>query len=319
MGQFTDTLNKVTNNSFAVATKDLGNPNKLPDYLTLPPPVFKSQEINLTEAGMGPTTLLFKNPGLNIVSMETPAAIMILSKTDNSIQYQTNKFFLQTITKPRQEKFQIIETFGKPHLYFYGERTAVYNIQGILVDAFYESTPQPVTTTAPTTTPDLAYRNQWATGFQNFYRNRLRGSQLNKTNSVAALYVNGWLIKGYPINLTIMKESQSMPDAVSFQMSWVIVDEVLLHAAQTDNYYKALKDSDQLVALFNKKSKLLMQYSDIQTKINDPSWWLGDTTGLQALDSQSKALETQLREVQKEIDGYVNKYSERTRRILNID
>jgi len=314
--------NDIAINCSALATTDIADPNKEPVSFTLPTKVFRSELIDMSEAGMGTQTVLFKNPGLNVVTFETPSIIMILRKQDSAIQYQTNKFLLQSITKPQQEKFQVIETFGKSHLYFYGERTRVYNIQGVLLDAFYDHTPTSNVGAVSTSSTyvDQSYKNQWATGFQNFYDTKLRGTILKDTGNIAALYVNGWLIKGYPINLTIMKESNALPDGVTFQMSWVIEKEILLDAKQTDPYYKLLKDSDALVRVMNEKSALLTKYNNAIAIVQE-----FNTNGILNSPERTNAetdvrtYEKLLTEKEKEMNGILAKYGPRTRKTLNID
>ena len=304
----------------AYSTKDIGDPKKLPNGITLPSRAFNSATLDMSEAGIPEAqTVLFKNPGINVVTFETPSVIMILNKKDSTVQTQTNKFLLQSITKPQQEKFQVIETFGKSHLYFYGERTRVYSIQGILLDSFFDHTPEPAIE-GPRRFVDTSYRNQWATGFQNFYNNELRGTILKDTNRIAALYVNGWLIKGYPINLTIMKESNAMPDGVNFQMSWVIEKETLLLANKTDKIF-AMKTTDggELIKLMNEKSALISKFQDAQAALAQPSWWMSDQS---IRDKQGMALddlERQLVEKEKQINGVLAKYGPRTRKTLNMD
>lgn len=308
----------VVTQASAYSTRDIGDPKKLPEGIRLPTKTFRVDTVDMSAAGiMESQTLLFKDPGINVVTFETPSVIMILDKKTSSVEKRTNKFLLQMITKPQQEKFQVIETFGNPHLYFYGQRTRVYNIQGILLDAFYDH--EPGTTSEGTATIDTAYRNQWATGFQNFYNNNLRGTILKDGNKIAALYVNGWIIKGYPINLTIMKESNAMPDTVSFQMSWVIESEALLMANKTDSFYKIKTDSGELVKLMNEKSALITKFQEVQAVLAQPTWWMEDQSLRDKKFKELDDLERALIAKEKEINGVLAKYGPRARKTLNID
>ena len=306
-----------------VTTKDIDNPQVVPEGIALPLKEFRFESVDMSAAGLGTQNLLFKNPSLNIVSHETPSVIMILDKKTSKITYQTNKFLLQSITKPQQEKFQVIETFGKPHLYFYGERARVYNIQGILMDAFYDHLPEEDTVTVGNSrASNLSYRNQWALGFQNFYNNRLRGTKLKDAGAIAALYVNGWLVKGYPISLSIMKESNTLPDAVTFQMSWVIESELLLNSAKTESNYAASKDGGQLVALMNEKSALLTRYQALVTKLQETDYLMEapGSTRTRAKDVQIiEGMSKLLTEKEREITLLMAKYGPKARRILNMD
>jgi len=190
-----------------------------------------------------------KSVGLAISSIEKkPATIVILDKKNN-IRMQTNKFLLTGLSKVQQERFQVIETFGEPSITFFDERSRMYTMQGILMDADYMM---------PIPTPDLnaaggsndspnvkaakedlrmkkQARYQWAQAFQTFYTEHLRGTRLKEKDFVAAIYVNNTVIRGYPLQLTLSKESQQMPDTVSFQMTWVIEKE-FLEKAKTIQY-----------------------------------------------------------------------------------
>ena len=76
-----------------------------------------------------------KSHDIALEEIDAPAIIMIQSLGDSTIKYITNKFLLQSVTKPRMERFQIIETFRQARLYFFGERTKVYSITGQVLEA----------------------------------------------------------------------------------------------------------------------------------------------------------------------------------------
>lgn len=164
----------------------------------------------------------YKDNTISLTDTETPTTILILNKATSEIVYQTNKFILQQISKTNHERFQIIETFGDPSVYFYDKRTRIYNIQGILFDG--ENTKALL----DVETGFSESKYYWATAFQAFYDDHLRGTKLKEQNFIAAIYVNNWFIKGYPIQLVISKEAQTMPQIASFQMAWVVESDNLL-------------------------------------------------------------------------------------------
>jgi len=86
---------------------------------------------------LGTLSFPFKRPIESLCPINTPATILILSDPGSKIQYSTNKFILQSITKPHNEKVQIMETFSNSHLFFFGERTKIYTMQGVVLDAFF--------------------------------------------------------------------------------------------------------------------------------------------------------------------------------------
>ena len=169
-------------------------------------------------------------------SVENPATIVILNAS-NQIMYQTNKFILTALSKAQQERYQIIETFGDPTVYFFNDRTKMYTLQGLLVDSDYKfnaNDPEPnsdASNQAQQTFYDqVAAKYQWAQAFQDFYTNFLRATRLKSKNYIAAIFVDNCIIKGYPLTLTMGKESSNMPDMVTFQMVWVIDEDTLLRA-----------------------------------------------------------------------------------------
>ena len=88
-----------------------------------------------------------------IMPHDTPAVIYIYDGY-TPIQ-QTSKFILSTIVRQRSEKFQLMETFGSPSLFFFGEKVKVYSIQGFVLDSGVDK--------------DNNYEYEWAGELQYFY------------------------------------------------------------------------------------------------------------------------------------------------------
>jgi hypothetical protein len=175
------------------------------------------------------TLFSFKDNSVGLTDIETPTTILVLGgPKQNEIKFQTNKFILQAIVKPLQERFQIIETFGESSLYFYDKRTRIYTLHGVLFDA-----EAPVQLGSPRRKED----NYWATAFQDFFEKYLRGTVLAQQKWIAAIYVNNWYIKGYPLQLQITKQSEPMPQTVAFQMSWAIKSENLLSSKEAQRLW----------------------------------------------------------------------------------
>jgi hypothetical protein len=202
----------------------------------------------------------FKNNSVALTDIEVPTTIVVLAGAkQNEIKYQTNKFILQSIIKPLQERFQIIETFGEPALYFYDKRTRIYTIQGLLFDA---EDPSQLNNPGGTVASDtLKGANYWATAFQDFYDRALRGTVLAQKKWIAALYVNNWYIKGYPLNLTISKTSEALPQTVSFQMTWAIKSETLLSSQAARALWSKNRLSKDTIDAYNEYLGALSEYT----------------------------------------------------------
>jgi hypothetical protein len=218
-----------------------------------------SENLGISTAMQENAIFAFKNNSVGLTDIETPTTILILSGPEqNQIKYQTNKFILQSIVKPIQERFQIIETFGEPSLYFYDTRTRIYTIQGVLFDG--ES---PSQLNNPGNTPALAAdkaANYWATAFQDFYETYLRGTVLVRQGWIAAMYINNWYIKGYPLQLTLQKTADNLPQTVGFQMTWAIKKETLLSSPQAKRLYQKNRLSPETITAYNNYLGALTAY-----------------------------------------------------------
>ena len=253
-------------NSLSTATLG-GNINVMLDTGTLDTAI--QQQININ-------SFVFpaKSTIGNLDSTQDPATIVVLD-ANNQIRYQTNKFLLTSLSKAHQERFQVIETFGDPSFLFFNARAKMYTLQGILMDSDYLFTGDTATgTTSQSSVDNLndkkAARYQWAQAFQEFYTDNLRATMLKENNYVAALYVNNSIIKGYPLSLTMGKESTSMPDAVTFQMTWVIVNDLLLRSTASRYLYDQGKSLDSTFSqAFADWNAALTHYDNIKTALQN--------------------------------------------------
>ena len=269
----------------AMASRDLYNTlsntqmagNFIPDNLAMAKKYFPS----VNALGLGniltmdsETIFPFKDNQLALTDSEVPTTIIVMNKASSEIQYQTNKFILQSISKPNQERFQIIETFGDPSLFFYGPRTPVYTIQGLLLDG---EDPAYVDMDTPATAADERKKGKyyWATAFQDLYTRYMRGTMLKQNGQIAALYINNWFIKGYPVHLVINKDSGTIPQAVSFQMTWVIEKESLLREREAGWLYKNNKIGKLSASALNEYLVAMQAY----TKAYD-NWKIAGTAAV---------------------------------------
>jgi hypothetical protein len=246
----------------------------------------------------------FKDNNLASTEIEVPTTILVLEKETRKILLQTNKFLLQTISKPRQERFQIIETFGDPSVYFYGDRTRVYTIQGLLMDA--ENAPElgmDVKTAAQERAKGKYY---WATAFQDFYENFLTGTKLKSAvpPRVAVLYVNNSFIEGYPIQLVVSKESMNMPQAASFQMTWVIEKETLLTQKFAEHLYMNNRITETTAAAINTYITAAANYEKAYKEWNTSAGGVTSTPALAtAKDAAAQKVVSALSEVKVCLDN----------------
>lgn len=109
-------------------------------------------------------------------------------------------FILQRIDDQRVEKQQIIETFGEPFVYFFGERPRMVSFSGLLMN-----------------TEDFNWRAQ----FWDNYEKHLRGTKLVEVNARCYLVYDTILIEGYPLTATA-SDMAELPHQIPFQMQMFV-------------------------------------------------------------------------------------------------
>jgi hypothetical protein len=115
---------------------------------------------------------------------------------------QYSDFILQQINDERMEKEQIVETFGDPYVFFFGERPRVASFSGMLMN-----------------TEDFNWRSQfWAN-----YNESLRGTRLVQENARAYLCYDNLIIEGYPLRAAA-QDTSDQPYLIPFQMSMLVTD-----------------------------------------------------------------------------------------------
>ncbi|TAL45266.1 MAG: hypothetical protein EPN91_02790, partial [Salinibacterium sp.] len=92
------------------------------------------------------------------------------------------KFFLEGVQENREEKVQIIDTFGEWVAFFFGRRPEIYSYSGTLLNA---------------------KNHDWKNEFQENYDNYLRGSQAVKNQATIMLQYDDVLVEGYMLNCSI--------------------------------------------------------------------------------------------------------------------
>jgi hypothetical protein len=218
-----------------------------------------------------------KSHTINLSEIKQPAVISIFNATDRRIKYMTKNFFLQSITKPKLERFQIIETFRESKLFFFGERTKVYTIQGMLIEALDSSyTNDNIYGELMAVELGLAdvdrmfslrTRDQyrWSTSFQMFYDEQLRGTKLVEQNNIAGLFFERSSIIGYPVQLQLTRDTNNQY-LVQFQMTWAVMEENFYNAYVRNQYTPGIATSKTLKTTLN---NLLKIYNDLVAQVTE--------------------------------------------------
>ena len=87
-----------------------------------------------------------------------------------------SNFLLQAVSEERAEKSQVLETFGEPYIFLFGERPRMVSFQGILVNSF-----------------DFNWESEWWYNYEEF----LRGTRCVETDARVYIQYDTVLVGGY--------------------------------------------------------------------------------------------------------------------------
>ena len=115
-------------------------------------------------------------------------------------------FLVTGYSATRQERSQIVQTFGEDFTFFYGDQPRVYQIQGILMH-----------------TADFNWRNEFIYNYENY----LRGTKLLERNARAYLVQSGLMWEGY-VMMFSWQEVAAQPNHVTFTMQFLVTNETIV-------------------------------------------------------------------------------------------
>lgn len=98
-----------------------------------------------------------------------------------------SNFLLQSVQEDRVEKQQIMETFGEPYIFLFGERARLMHFSGVLVNSF-----------------DFNWEAEWWDNYENY----LRGTRCVENDARVYLAFDETLISGYILNTQSQKSAQ---------------------------------------------------------------------------------------------------------------
>lgn len=151
------------------------------------------------------------------------ATIAVVDAKTKRIEYISNRFYLTTFTEDKVEKVQIMETFGSPHVTFFGQRARAYEGAGQVLES-------------ETTNPIYPSKYRWASGLQEFYDNHLRGSELVRSGKIAQIYIGSYILEGYFLNL-MMSSNANDPYKKQFSFSFLVRNQTLINSEELGVLY----------------------------------------------------------------------------------
>jgi hypothetical protein len=116
--------------------------------------------------------------GLEIPLVDSGAPTGVASRTAN--------FIIQTVQEARMEKHQIIETFGEPYIFFFGEAPRFLDVTAILINSL-----------------DFNWEAEWWDNWEK----RLRGTKSVELGARTYLFYDDSIIEGYMLMAQAMKTS----------------------------------------------------------------------------------------------------------------
>lgn len=153
-----------------------------------------------------------------VAGNETTAGSEVVSQNRNTTAGSTSanysNFIIQSVVDSRQEKQQIMETFGESYIFFFGERPRVLNVQGILFN-----------------TLDF----NWRTEFWHNYERVLRGTKLVEQNARVYLHWDDIVVEGYILGAQAQDDAQS-PYHIPFSFTMFVTNHTYLSQIGSDAY-----------------------------------------------------------------------------------
>jgi hypothetical protein len=113
-----------------------------------------------------------------------------------------SRFFLQSVSEPEQEKYQVVETFTAYYAFFFGKRPPIYRYTGLLLS-------------------DKNYR--WNNDFKFVYENFFRGTSAVELSAEVVMLYGGRMVIGFPISL-VMDTEAANPKGTPFAMDLLVVE-----------------------------------------------------------------------------------------------
>ena len=112
------------------------------------------------------------------------------------------KFFLEQVQENREEKVQVIDTFGEWIAFFFGKKPEVYSYSGTLLNA---------------------ENHNWKNEFQENYDYFLRGTQAVKNRATVFMQYDDVMVEGYILNASI-NMSAAADKSVPFQFNMLVIN-----------------------------------------------------------------------------------------------
>lgn len=182
----------------------------------LPAPASAAAESNLRENSLArqlqektdeqPATI-------RLIRRRDPQEQRIIDLTEPTVPWvnvipPNTKFLLESVRESREEKVQVIDTFGAWIAFFFGAKPEVYNYSGTLLNA---------------------KNHDWKNEFQFNYENFLRGSQAVKFGATMVLQYDDVIVEGYMLNCQTVQQAVS-DKGIPFSFNLLVTNRTSINA-----------------------------------------------------------------------------------------
>lgn len=143
---------------------------------------------------------------IRVIRRRRPEELAVLDPNEPRVPWinlipPNTKFFLEQVQENREEKVQVIDTFGEWIAFFFGNKPEVYTYAGTLLNA---------------------ENHDWANEFQENYDHFFRGYVAAENRATIVLQYDNMMVEGYMLNCSISKNSMA-DKAVPFTFNLLIM------------------------------------------------------------------------------------------------
>lgn len=200
------------------------------------------------------------------------------------------KFFLESVQENREEKVQVMDTFGEFVAFFFGRRPEVYQYSGTLLNA---------------------KNHDWKNEFQENYEYFLRGSQAVKHRATMILQYDDVMVEGYMMSCQI-QQSAMADKSVPFSFNLLVLNRSPINPRkQLMNRFNRSGLSISEKELFNSMQNTFLSYGSKSKSSDELSTFLLLREHLvgNILPSAGTAVITNTNSVQSESSKVPNSYA----------
>lgn len=143
---------------------------------------------------------------LKVVRADGSPIPLIDSGSSTGMSGQTTNFILQSVKEARMEKHQIVETFGEPYIFFFGQSPQFLDVQAILVNS-----------------NDFNWYAEWWANYDQY----LRGTKLVEQGARTYLFYDDNIVEGYMLMAETTKTADNpLMASLSFRLFVTNVNNV---------------------------------------------------------------------------------------------